>query len=199
MRIGLFGGSFNPAHAGHLHVSRLALRLLRLDQVWWLVSPQNPLKPTRGMAGLEERLREARAIIGGDQRIVATAVEAGLGTTYTVDTVRALQRRFSGHRFVWLMGADNLVQLPRWRAWRRLFRSVAIAVFDRPTYSIRAVHGKAARRFASARLPERRAQRLVDMAPPAWVFFPGRLHAGSATAIRARRAAERREGPARRK
>jgi len=194
MRIGVLGGSFNPAHAGHLHISGLALRLLRLDQVWWLVSPQNPLKPTRGMATLEERLREARAVIGGDPRIIATAIEAELGTTYTVDTVRALKRRFPEHRLVWLMGADNLVQLPRWRHWRTLFRLVAIAVFDRPTYSIMAVNGKAARRFAGARIPERRAWRLVDMAPPVWVFLPGRLHAGSATAIRARRAAERCRG-----
>ncbi len=194
MRIGLLGGSFNPAHEGHVHVSRRALKELALDRVWWLVSPQNPLKAAAGMAELNERLEIARTVAAVEPRIVPTAIEAELGTTYTVDTVRALRRRFPHHRYVWLMGADNLLQLPHWRRWRTLFRLVPIAVFDRPTYSIMAVNGKAARRFAGARIPQRRAWRLVDMAPPVWVFLPGRLHAGSATAIRARRAAERREG-----
>ena len=112
----MLGGSFNPAHAGHLHVAKLALQRLRLDQVWLLVSPGNPLKPAKGMAPLAERLRSASRIADG-RRIVATAIEAQLNTRYTYDTLRALRRRFPRVQFVWLMGADNLVQLPRWQHW----------------------------------------------------------------------------------
>lgn len=185
-RIGLLGGSFNPAHAGHRHISLLALRRLRLDQVWWLVSPQNPLKPVAGMAPLAERLIEA-ARVADHPRIVATDLERGLGTRYTADTLAALTRRLPGVRFVWLMGDDNLVQLPRWRNWPRIFRTMPIAVFARSSYSVPALGGPAARRFARYRRAEHNAGDLADQWPPAWIFFRTPLHPASATALRARR------------
>lgn len=185
-RIGLLGGSFNPAHEGHLHISREALAKLRLDEIWWLVSPQNPLKPARGMAPLETRLGVARAV-ARHPRIRVTAIEAELGTTYTAETLRRLTIRFPAHRFVWLMGADNLIQIPRWRDWRAIFAAVPVAVFARPAYSLRALASVAARRFASARIPGSAAGALADMRPPAWAFLRIRLSAASATAIRARR------------
>ena len=119
-RIGLLGGSFNPAHEGHLHVSQEALKRLRLDGVWWLVSPQNPLKTRVGMASFADRLAGARDLLRGHPRIAASGIEARLGTRYTVDTLDRLVTR-TGCRFVWLIGADNLAQLPRWRRWRKLF------------------------------------------------------------------------------
>jgi nicotinate-nucleotide adenylyltransferase len=193
-RVGLFGGSFNPAHGGHLHISLLALRLLDLDEVWWLVSPQNPLKPVRGMASLAARL-DGAARLARHPRIHVTDLEARLGTRYTADTIRQLRRRFPATRFVWLMGADNLRQISRWARWEDIFRSVPIAVFARPSYSLEALSGLAARRFARRRVAPKNARSLADLPPPAWVFFPSRLDSRSATAIRSRHAAahERRE------
>jgi len=183
-RIGLLGGSFNPAHGGHLHITLLALRCLGLDEVWWLVSPQNPLKPVKGMAPFAKRLAGAAAFAKAYPRIKTTAIEAALGTRYTADTVTALERRFAHTRFVWLMGADNLAQLPRWQRWVELMERVPIAVFDRPQTSLRALAGKAARRFAHARVCGDAARRLVEMEPPAWAFFHTRLDPRSATEIR---------------
>jgi nicotinate (nicotinamide) nucleotide adenylyltransferase/ribosome silencing factor RsfS/YbeB/iojap len=187
-RIGLLGGSFNPAHSGHLHISLLALRHLDLDEVWWLVSPQNPLKPVKGMAPFENRLAGAAALAKGYPRIKASAIEASLHTSYTADTITALEGRFPYTRFVWLMGGDNLAQLPRWKHWVELMERVPIAVFDRPQTSLRALAGKAAQRFARARVPTEAARRLVEMAPPAWAFFHTRLDPRSATEIRKKRA-----------
>lgn len=187
LRVGLLGGSFNPAHDGHAHISRLALRHLHLDQVWWLVSPQNPLKSADGMAGLADRLAGAQAVIGKDERIRVTDIERHLGTRYTADTLAALKDRFPDVKFVWLMGADILVQMPRWKRWRTVFRAVPIAVFARPSYSLRALSGQAAWRFAGARKRSTRAPDLADAAPPAWIFLKTPLHGASATQIRARR------------
>ena len=182
--MGLLGGSFNPAHAGHRHIAELALRRLRLDQVWLLVSPGNPLKRQHGMATLSERLRSAAAIADG-RRIIATGIEATLRTRYTVDTLRALRRRFPCVRFVWLMGADNLVQLPDWRGWLDIVRTTPFAVLPRPTYTQRALAGQAAHQLRAARIPGRLASALAGMAPPAWVLLTVPLHNASATAIRA--------------
>ena len=182
------GGSFNPAHGGHLHLSLLALRYLALDEVWWLVSPQNPLKPVAGMAPFAARLEQARRIAAGHKRIVVSDLEVRLGgSTYTADTLHALRRRFPRLRFVWLMGADNLVQLRRWQRWSEIFRTVAIAVFDRPSYSLKALAGLSARRFARERVPVSAARRLAEMKPPAWVFFHTPLDARSATQVRSKR------------
>jgi nicotinate-nucleotide adenylyltransferase len=186
LRVGVLGGSFNPAHAGHLHISRLALERLRLDRVWWLVSPQNPLKSGAGMAPLEDRLAAAREA-ATDPRIRVTDLERDLGTRYTVDTLGALRQHFPGIRFVWIMGADLLVELPRWKRWHRLFRTVPIAVFARPTYSYRALFGRVARRFARARVSEASAARLATRPSPAWCFLHTPRHLASATRIRSRR------------
>ncbi|MCC7273020.1 MAG: nicotinate-nucleotide adenylyltransferase [Alphaproteobacteria bacterium] len=184
-RIGLLGGSFNPAHDGHRHLSLWAMRRLGLDAVWWLVSPQNPLKPAAGMAPLRERLAGARRA-ARHPRIRPTDVERALGTIYTADTVRALRRRFPRTRFVWLMGADNLRQIPRWDRWAQIFAALPVAVFDRPSYALGALSGKAARRYARERVPARAARTLPDRPPPAWTFVRIPLHPASATRIRSR-------------
>ncbi|MCO6418013.1 nicotinate-nucleotide adenylyltransferase [Siccirubricoccus sp. KC 17139] len=185
-RIGLLGGSFNPAHAGHRHVAERALRALRLDQVWLLVSPGNPLKPRAGMAPFAERLASARAI-GDGVRVLATELEARLHSRFTVDTLAKLVRRFPRARFVLLMGADNLHQLPRWRRWRRLARGTPIAVLPRPGETRKALNGQAA--HALARWRRRPAALLAQPAPDhaPWCLVPAREHPASATAIRAAR------------
>ncbi|MDE2008085.1 MAG: nicotinate-nucleotide adenylyltransferase [Rhodospirillales bacterium] len=183
MRIGLLGGSFNPAHDGHRHVAEFARRRLRLDQVWLLVSPGNVLKPRAGMAAFSARLAGAARIADGRQ-IVASGIEAALGTRFTIDTIRVLRRRFPRAHFVWLMGADLLSELPRWRRWTRLAGIVPILILPRPSYNPRALAGKAARRLRRARLPVRAAIRLPRAAPPAWLFLPAPQHPASASAIR---------------
>jgi nicotinate-nucleotide adenylyltransferase len=192
-RVGLLGGSFNPAHDGHVHISECALRRLRLDQVWWLVTPQNPLKSVVGMAPFAERLAAARAFVE-TPRIVVSDYEARAGTRYTIEALERLVREHRGKRFVWLMGADNLMEAHRWRRWTSIFNTVPIAVFARPTYSLRALSAKAVHRFAGARVAESQASALADMRPPAWVFLNIRLHDASATRIRAQRGAERDTG-----
>jgi len=181
--VGLLGGSFNPAHEGHLHLSLEALKRLGLDEVWWLVSPQNPLKPARGMASLERRMARAREV-ARHPRIRVTDLERKLGTRFTIDTLRSLNRRFPGVRFVWLMGADNLSQIPGWKGWAEIFRLAPIAVFDRPPYARRALAGKAAQRFRQAQVRPRALRRAE---PPAWAFVRMKPHPASATAIRAGR------------
>lgn len=188
VRVGLLGGSFNPAHDGHRHVAETALALLGLDEVWLLVSPQNPLKPVAGMAPLADRLASAQAVAGRHPRIRATAIETALGTRFTVDTIATLRRRFPLIRFVWLMGADNLVQVARWARWIRIFQAVPVAILARSPYSQTALAAKAARRLSRFRLGDRSARGLSDRRPPAWVYLHTRLHPASATAIRARRA-----------
>jgi nicotinate-nucleotide adenylyltransferase len=182
-RVGLLGGSFNPAHDGHRHISLFALRALRLHQVWWLVSPQNPLKSPHDMATFSARLASARQA-SGHPRLLVTDLEAQFGTRYTADTLRQLRRRYPRTRFVWLMGADNLLQLPRWRHWRRIFECMPVAAFNRPPYSLKAPTGHAARRFARCRVEAAKAGRLADRTPPAWIFLRNPLHPASATAIR---------------
>ena len=132
-KIGLLGGSFNPAHGGHRRISLFALEALGLDEVWWLVSPGNPLKPKAGMAPLAARLASARRQTRR-ARIVPTAIERELGTSYTVDTLAKLQSRYPKHRFVWLMGSDNLAQFDQWKAWQKIARTMPIAVIARPGY-----------------------------------------------------------------
>jgi len=183
-RVGLLGGSFNPAHAGHLHISTLCLEQLGLDELWWLVSPQNPLKPTTDMAPFNDRLAGARAMAKSDVRIRVSDAERRHGTRYSVDTVAALKAEHPDCAFVWIIGADNLRQMHRWKGWRALFGAVPIAVFPRAPYSLRALGGRAARRFDAARIPSSRSRRLVNLAAPAWVFLRAPLHGASATHIR---------------
>jgi nicotinate-nucleotide adenylyltransferase len=182
MRVGLLGGSFNPAHVGHRQVALLARRLLRLDQVWLLVSPGNPLKPRAGMAPFAQRLAGAAAI-GDGRRVVASGIEAALHTRYTVDTIRKLMQRFPLVRFVWIMGADILAELSRWRRWREITSSLGFAVLPRPGYTHRALAGQAAHRLRAVRRPAREAT-LLPGAAPGWVFLPVQQSAASATALR---------------
>lgn len=183
-RIGLLGGSFNPAHEGHRHVAEVVRRALKLDQVWLMVSPGNPLKPRQGMAPLAERLASARRIADG-RRVIATAIEGDLGTRYTVDTLAALRRRFPRARFVFVIGADNLVQLPRWQGWGRIAATTPLAVLPRPGWTRKALAGQAAERLRRHR---RRPGALLAGTPhhAPWAFVPAAEHAASATAIRAR-------------
>lgn len=183
LKVGLLGGSFNPAHEGHLHISLLALERLGLDEVWWLVSPQNPLKSTLGMAPLDQRLNSAREL-ATDLRIRVLDLETKLGTRYTVETTACIKSLFPQAMFVWLMGADNLTQMPRWRRWTALFATLPIAILGRPTYSLGALAGVAARRYRRYRLRPSEIRGLAERLPPAWAFIPGPLHRGSATAIR---------------
>jgi nicotinate-nucleotide adenylyltransferase len=189
-RIGLLGGSFNPPHAGHLHVSLVALRRLALDAVWWLVTPGNPLKDTASLPPLAARLAGARAA-ARHPRIRVSGIEAALGTRYTVDTVATLIERAPTLRFVWLMGADNLVQLDRWRDWRRLAALVPFAVIDRPEGTLAALHAHAALALAAARLPEDEAAALPGRPPPAWCFLHGPRSELSSTRLRASREEEK--------
>ena len=181
--IGLLGGSFNPAHEGHLEISLLALEKLSLDCIWWMVSPQNPLKPKKGMASLSERLSNARNT-ANDPRISVTDIETELGTIYTADTLLALCDHFSETHFVWLMGADNLLQMHHWQKWSKIFYTVPVAVFGRPNYSLPAEKAKATKCFARYRMSTLQAHQLAKKQPPAWVFFKQPLNPISATEIR---------------
>lgn len=183
IKIGLLGGSFNPAHEGHVHISVDAKRRLGLSQVWWLVSPQNPLKATEGMAALPDRLSAAHSL-ALPPWIKVTDLEQGLGSDRTWKTLNLLRCRFPKAQFVWLMGADNLAQIPLWSQWSKIFKSVHIAVFDRSPYSHKALSGKASWRFAARRLRASRPIALWQKTKPSWVYVAQRQHSASSTAIR---------------
>jgi nicotinate-nucleotide adenylyltransferase len=183
MRIGLLGGSFNPPHVAHRAISLFAIKRLRLDRVWWLVSPGNPLKDNFRLHELNERIDAARAV-ADDPRIEVTCLESVIGTRYTVDTINYLRRRASHLRFVWVMGSDNLAQFHRWQKWRRIAAQVPIAVIDRPPLSFRALTAPAAQALARYRLPENQAGRLADTRAPAWVFLTGLKINLSSTTLR---------------
>ena len=185
-RIGLLGGSFNPAHEGHRHISLEALKRLGLDEVWWVVSPQNPLKSGDGMEPLSTRVARARQV-ARHPRIRVGAPELVLGTRYTLDTVQALKRVYRGAKFVWLMGADILPQLVDWANWRTLFATIPIAAFARPGWGHAALASPAPRTFSRFRLGADQVRQLATCEPPAWCFIPSRLDEHSATAIRAGR------------
>jgi nicotinate-nucleotide adenylyltransferase len=171
-RIGLYGGSFNPAHAGHRHVSLIALKRLRLQRLWWVVTPGNPLKDRRGLAPAAERAKAARAVVR-DPRIEVTDFEEALGATFTVETLGYLRARCPAVRFVWIMGADSLATFHRWRGWREIATLMPFAVVDRPGWTLRATSSPAATALARWRLDESDAPVLADLAPPAWTFLHG--------------------------
>lgn len=181
--IGLLGGSFDPAHAGHAHITREALRRFGLDQVWWLVSPGNPLK-SRGPAPMAQRIARARRVMP-DPKVVITGLEAGLGTRYTAQTLARLKALYPGVRFVWLMGADNLAQFHRWEDWRSILAAVPVGVLARPGHQMVARQALAARIYARARLRAAQARHLACADLPAWCFVQMPMSDLSSSAIRA--------------
>jgi nicotinate-nucleotide adenylyltransferase len=183
MRVGVFGGSFNPAHEGHAHVAETARLRLGLDRVIWLVSPQNPLKDARHTAPLEKRMASARKIAHAPANIVSD-FETRIGAVYTIDTLRALKARYPGVHFVWIMGGDSLRDFHRWRGWTDIFQQTPIAVVARPGTLIDSRFAPAARRYAHARLPSREGALLPTAATPAWIYLRAPLNAASSTAIR---------------
>lgn len=183
MKIGLFGGSFNPAHDAHRAVTLLAMKKLQLDRVWWLVTPGNPLKDTRNLPALDERIAQA-ASLADHPRIDVTGFETVIGTKYSCDTIRWLLNEAPATHFVWIMGADNLKSFHHWKNWRDIFLMLPVAVVDRGGLSLQAASGPAAISFARARIPENRASTLPGLPPPAWVYLHGVKSDLSSTAIR---------------
>lgn len=182
-KIGLLGGSFDPAHSGHLHVAETAIDLLGLDFVWWLVSPQNPLK--KNSNPLEKRLDSVRKIARGPKMVV-TKIETILKTQYTIDTLRALKKNYGGVRFIWLMGGDNLAGFENWRGWKEIVKEVPICVVSRPSTGPKARLGRMARQFERHRLAPSKARALGNKKAPAWVYVPARFNPLSSTQLRAR-------------
>jgi nicotinate-nucleotide adenylyltransferase len=186
MKIGLFGGTFDPPHHAHRAACLIAMRRLDLDRVWWLVTPGNPLKDTRGLSPLADRIAAARAL-ARHPRIDVTGIEAEIGARYTYDTVRYLVARCPGVRFVWIMGADNLRSFHRWQKWRAIAAMVPIAVIDRLGPSLYATAGIAGQTLARFRIPEHAARTLPGRRPPVWVYLHGLKSPLSSTALRAQR------------
>lgn len=189
MRIGLFGGSFNPPHAGHSLVAEIALRRLELDQLWWIVTPGNPLKSKRELAPLAERIRLSETV-AEDPRIKVTAFEASHSLRYTADTLALVKRRNPGINFVWIMGADNLREFHRWQRWRQIATTFPIAVIDRPGSTLSFLSSVLAKTFDYARVDETDAPRLARMKAPAWTFIHGPRSSLSSTALRQMAAAK---------
>jgi nicotinate-nucleotide adenylyltransferase len=183
MQVGLFGGSFNPPHAGHALVADIALRRLALDQLWWIVTPGNPLKAGRELAPLATRIQLSKAL-AKDPRIKVTAFEAAYPSRYTADTVRLVKARNPGVDFVWIMGADNLRDFHRWERWRSIVMALPIAVIDRPGATLSFLSSAVAKTFDYARVDETDAPRLARMPAPAWTFIHGPRSVLSSTALR---------------
>lgn len=190
MRIGLLGGSFNPPHEAHREISLAALKRLDLDRVWWLVTPGNPLKDVSRLPGLPERVEKAEAV-ARHPKIDVTGFDGGQGSGYTIDLLQALKRRFPGVRFVWLMGADNLVDFHRWKAWPDIFAAMPIAVLDRPGFRLKARASQAAQRFAPYYVDESDAAGLALLEPPAWTILSHKLSELSSTALRSGKVSRR--------
>ncbi len=182
-RVGILGGSFNPAHAGHVHISLEAIKRIGLDEIWWLVSPRNPLKKADDLADYETRLSYARQL-AASYPIRVLDLEAQEDLRYSIDTVRYLKQRFPRTQFVWLMGADNLAGFHRWRAWKTIAKLVPIAVLDRAPYALNALHGRFAQQFHTNRLCPSAAHQLPLKQLPAWVYLSIPRHPLSATALR---------------
>jgi nicotinate-nucleotide adenylyltransferase len=186
MRIGLFGGTFDPPHQAHLGAALLALKRLKLDRIWWLVTPGNPLKNTSGLAPLPKRIAAVRALVH-HPRIDVTGLEAVIKTRYTYDTICWLLARCPGVRFVWIMGADNLRSFHRWQKWRKIAELVPIVVIDRLGPSLYAAASPAGNVLARVRIPEYAAASLPGRKPPVWTFLHGLKSPLSSTALRALR------------
>lgn len=184
MKVGLFGGSFNPPHQGHALVAEIALRRLGLDQLWWMVTPGNPLKSKRELAPLDKRIALSEQI-AENPRIKVTAFEASYNVRYTADTLALVRARNQGVNFVWVMGADNLAQFHQWQNWHEIAMTMPIAVIDRPGSTLSLVSSVMAKTFDYARIDEREAARLARMRAPAWTFIHGPRSSLSSSAIRA--------------
>ena len=182
-RVGILGGSFNPAHAGHLHISLEAMKRIGLDEIWWLVSPRNPLKKADDLADYRTRLQFAQKLAAG-HKIRVLDIEAREGLHYSIDTVRHLKRHYPRTQFVWLMGADNLAGFHRWRAWRAIATLVPIAVLDRAPYALHALRGRFAQQFHTNRLRAGSAHELTSKPLPVWVYLNIPRHPLSATSLR---------------
>ncbi|KFE36665.1 nicotinate-nucleotide adenylyltransferase [Thioclava atlantica] len=182
-RIGLLGGSFDPAHDGHVLITREALRRFGLDRIWWVVSPGNPLK-AHGPAPLAQRMAQARRLLGGDPRVEVTDIEARLGTRFTADTLRSLRALYPGVKFVWLMGADNLVQFDKWEQWREIMETVPVGVLARPGWRTEGRYARAARIYRAAEMPFWASQRLAEGPTPRWCFVNIPMSRLSSTEIR---------------
>lgn len=191
MAVGLFGGSFNPPHEGHVLVADIALRRLRLDQLWWMVTPGNPLKDHRQLAPLAERLRFSEAITP-DPRIKVTAFEKTIGQNYTARTLEIVRARNPGVHFVWIMGADSLQGFHRWQNWQRIARTFPIAVVDRPGSTLAFLSSMMAKTFDHARVDEEDAGALAYRRAPAWTFIHGPRSLLSSSALRHRAEAQKR-------
>lgn len=182
MRIGLFGGSFDPAHSGHAHAAAIAQRALKLDKVWWLVTPQNPLKAQS--RPLAFRVASAKTQAKG-MRHVVTAIETRLGARYTVETLTLLKRRYRGVHFVLIGGGDTLTSFHRWRRWRDVMGAVPIAIIAREKSACRPLRAPAFLRTRRAQIPERAAASLATRKPPAWTYLRARLDPAESSALRA--------------
>ncbi len=197
LRVGLYGGSFNPLHAGHLHVAQTALQRLQLDAIWWLVTPGNPLKGEAGRAAYGQRLTAVRAALAGKPRHHVCTAEAALGIRYSVDLVRVVRALRPAIRPVWIIGADNLANFHFWKEWRALAHTLPIAIIARPEQAMAALFSPMARTFARDRLPAAAAPTLPGRQSPAWVYLPAPLHVQSSTQIRACRVIDNGHGAGR--
>jgi len=184
-RIGLLGGSFNPAHDGHLHITELAIKHLELDRVMWMVSPQNPLKPTENMAPFHERMNHAEHISKRNPKIIVSDVESKLGTNHTIDLLNEFKTRFPAIGFVWVMGADSMMEFDQWKDWQAIFKMLPIAIFARSDYSEKVETCVAAQHFADSKIDASGSADLVTMTAPAWVSLDTEIHSESSTRIRA--------------
>ena len=183
LRVGLFGGSFNPAHSGHLHISLMAIKKLNLDEIWWLVAPQNPLKSKTGMKPYRTRF-ESACKMAMHPALRVTDIEYRLKIFYSIDTIFMLKEKYPGKHFVWIMGADTMSDFVRWRSWVDIFTMLPIAIFDRSPYAQSAIASKPLKRFSQFRVMDTDILTLSTTKPPCWAFIHGRLNNKSATAIR---------------
>lgn len=183
-KIGILGGSFNPAHEGHLYISKEALRLLGLDEVWWLVSKQNPLKSSDQMADFSMRMEKARRIVKGEKKVKISAFELKATSSYTFDVLSQLIGTYTQHKFVWIMGADNLIQFSKWYKWREIFNLIPIAVFNRQVDNDNALESDAAKLYKNQMVSEGNFLSLAGSSPPVWAFLDIPANHTSSTKIR---------------
>tara|TARA_Y100001970_G_scaffold283886_1_gene400077 strand:+ start:3786 stop:4403 length:618 start_codon:yes stop_codon:yes gene_type:complete len=183
MKIGILGGSFNPAHEGHLYISNIALKIFRLDEVWWLVSPQNPLKTTLIKNNVKVRIKHAKSI-SNRYKIRVGDLETKFNTNLTAKTLKIIVKRYAGTKFIWLMGADNLKEIDKWFNWKSIFNTMPIAVFDRGVYSYSIINSIAGKRYFSKLHKRKNSKSIFNTRPPSWQFIHNCKNPISSTNIR---------------